>query len=181
VWAAFLSDEYHMDAWSDNHYRDRPTDYTYCEDLEYAEQTSLRYMRRWVPWALQFGDLETLARTHNGGPAYFRAPKTARYWRKIYSAMNPYNFYDNPHFRDWGERQHRARSQGNKMQAVVVPLADDIQLHEFPILSIVRKGIVRIATLTNLDHLAKHVVLNNPVTRVWTNRALVDFALSPKP
>lgn len=80
--------------------------------------------------------------------------------------MNPYNFYDNPHFRDWGERQHRARSQGNKMQAVVVPLADDIQLHEFPILSIVRKGIVRIATLTNLDHLAKVSVLQYLLSRL---------------
>eukprot|EP00959_Pyramimonas_sp_CCMP1952_P131771 2754979-Pyramimonas_sp.AAC.1 len=64
-----------------------------------------RYMRRWVPWAVQFADLETLARSHNGGTSYFRAPKTKRYWGKVYSAMNPYNFRTNPHFRDWGQRQ----------------------------------------------------------------------------
>lgn len=42
-----------------------------------------RYWNRWVPWALQFGDVETLARSHNGGTSYHRAPKTKRYWSKV--------------------------------------------------------------------------------------------------
>jgi hypothetical protein len=78
-----ISHEYHLDAWTDNHAADRATHYQHCNDLDYAEVTSLRYMRRWVPWALQFGDVETLARAHNGGPSYFRAPKTSNYWRKV--------------------------------------------------------------------------------------------------
>jgi hypothetical protein len=72
-----------VDAWSDSHGADRATHYQHCNDVDYAEATSLRYMRRWVPWALQFGDVETLARAHNGGPGWSRAPKTSNYWRKV--------------------------------------------------------------------------------------------------
>jgi hypothetical protein len=84
-----ISHEYHLDAWTDNHPADRATHYNRCNDLDYAEVTSLRYMRRWVPWALQFGDIETLARAHNGGPSYYRAPKTSNYWRKVHPNPNP--------------------------------------------------------------------------------------------
>jgi hypothetical protein len=51
----------------------------------------LGYWRRYCPRALAGGDLQTLARTHNGGPKWNTTPKrraaTAVYWRKVRAAM----------------------------------------------------------------------------------------------
>ena len=51
----------------------------------------LGYWRRYCPRALAGGDLQTLARTHNGGPKWHATPKrraaTAEYWRKVRAAM----------------------------------------------------------------------------------------------
>jgi len=47
--------------------------------------------------------VEALARTHNGGPKYHRACKTARYWRKVKVSMEvaAYDFRHNPRLREW--------------------------------------------------------------------------------
>ena len=76
---------YHTDAWEfDKHtYRN----YHDVEDLGHAEETTIRYWMRYYPWALQFGDWETLARTHNGGPAFWNTSKTRVYWFKTRLAM----------------------------------------------------------------------------------------------
>lgn len=84
-----ISQEYHADAWE----RARqtggaPPQYDAVEGIAAAEETALRYWLRYCPWALQFGDLEHLARTHNGGPGWNRAFKTGRYWRKAAIALD---------------------------------------------------------------------------------------------
>lgn len=43
----------------------------------------LGYWRRYAPKALAAGDLETLARVHNGGPAGAKNPATADYWLRV--------------------------------------------------------------------------------------------------
>ena len=71
------STEYHQDAWwqaSDS------VKYEHCEEVDYAERTVINYWLRYCPWALEFGDMETLARTHNGGPCYWHHFSTTRYW-----------------------------------------------------------------------------------------------------
>lgn len=49
--------------------------------------TVLGYWRRRAPAALAAGDLETLARLHNGGPAWAAKPATVAYWRRVVAAM----------------------------------------------------------------------------------------------
>ena len=72
------SDDYHTDAWwlGPSHAK-----YEHCERIDYSERTVINYWLRYCPWSLEFGDPETLARTHNGGPSFYRYPiSTAVYW-----------------------------------------------------------------------------------------------------
>ena len=93
-----ISHAYHQDAWglpkggkgSERRWFSR------CQGVEYSESTCVRFWIRYVPWALLFGDVETLARAHNGGPKYHKAMKTARYWKKVKKAMDSYDFSENP-------------------------------------------------------------------------------------
>lgn len=71
------STEYHQDAWWE---ASNTVKYEYCEEVDYAERTVINYWLRYCPWALEFGDWETLARTHNGGPCYWHSFSTTRYW-----------------------------------------------------------------------------------------------------
>lgn len=48
-----------------------------------ARATVLAYWRRWAPAALAAGDLETLARIHNGGPDGAAKHNTLAYWRRV--------------------------------------------------------------------------------------------------
>lgn len=48
----------------------------------------LGYWRRHCPHALAGGDLQGLARTHNGGPAGSRRTATQDYWRRVRAAMS---------------------------------------------------------------------------------------------
>lgn len=69
-------------------------------DAKACERTILDYWRRYCSTALASGDLETLARVHNGGPLGCKLPKnpkaadyrrlanTAAYWRRVQSAMS---------------------------------------------------------------------------------------------
>ena len=60
-----------------------PGRYEACRDPAFARRVVLAYWQRWCPDALADGDLEALARTHNGGPNGARKAATAEYWRKV--------------------------------------------------------------------------------------------------
>jgi hypothetical protein len=110
-----ISHAYHNDAWGlgPNQKGSHEHWMKHCQGVEYSERTCLKYWMRWCPWALQFGDVEALARTHNGGPQYERAFKTARYWRKIKGEMNAYNFASNPHLRIWRNKRKAEDDYGH--------------------------------------------------------------------
>mmetsp|Transcript_10378 Transcript_10378/g.26340 ORF Transcript_10378/g.26340 Transcript_10378/m.26340 type:complete len:342 (-) Transcript_10378:770-1795(-) len=103
-----ISHGYHSDAWgldprsAGAHARWLAS----CQGVAYSELTCLRYWMRWCPWALAFGDTEALARTHNGGPSFQKAVKTARYWRKVQGEMDAYDFGTKPQLGTW--RRERA-------------------------------------------------------------------------
>jgi len=52
-------------------------------NVEASERIVLGYWRRYCPKALAAGDLETLARVHNGGPAGARKRATLKYWQRV--------------------------------------------------------------------------------------------------
>ncbi|CAK9190584.1 unnamed protein product [Sphagnum troendelagicum] len=79
-----ISTAYHTDAWWQASHNVK---YEHCEEVDHAERTVINYWLRYCPWALEFGDWETLARTHNGGPCYWHHFSTTRYWRRVKSAM----------------------------------------------------------------------------------------------
>lgn len=60
-----------------------PGSFERCRDADYARRVVIAYWERWCPDALRELDLETLARTHNGGPAGARKASTRGYWRKV--------------------------------------------------------------------------------------------------
>ena len=65
---------YRLDAWHANR----------CETI------ILGYWRRYCPAALAAGDMQTLARVHNGGPKWTKGKRraaTANYWRKVQAVM----------------------------------------------------------------------------------------------
>lgn len=43
-------------------------DYSRVADLDYSKRVATAYLRRYAPTAWAAGDVETLARIHNGGP-----------------------------------------------------------------------------------------------------------------
>lgn len=59
-----------------------------CQTLDYSLKVIFAYWHRYCPQALESGDLQTLARIHNGGPRGHRKTATLTYWRKIQSAMH---------------------------------------------------------------------------------------------
>lgn len=58
-----------------------------CANRRYAERVVLAYWRRYCPKALAAGDIETLARIHNGGPMGHQVKATHGYWRKVSKAL----------------------------------------------------------------------------------------------
>jgi len=72
-----------------------PGRYQHCRQEPYARRVVLAYWRRYAPAvaaraamagkpeALASGDLEVLARTHNGGPRGAASPATVGYWHRI--------------------------------------------------------------------------------------------------
>eukprot|EP00898_Chlorokybus_atmophyticus_P009104 jgi/Chlat1/9195/Chrsp97S08462 len=85
-----ISNDYHTDAWDSADPAGTSYQYQQVHEVEHAERTVIRYWLRYCPMALEFGDYETLARTHNGGPDFWRAVKTNTYWRKVHGTMNPF-------------------------------------------------------------------------------------------
>ena len=64
-----------------------PGDYSRCADLAYSLRVAEAYLRRYAPRAWAAGDVETLARVHNGGPAGARKAATLGYAAKVRAAM----------------------------------------------------------------------------------------------
>jgi hypothetical protein len=60
-----------------------PGRYADCRGEPYARRVVLAYFRRYEPEALSRGDLEALARLHNGGPKWAKKPATRDYWRRV--------------------------------------------------------------------------------------------------
>ena len=66
-----------------------PGRYEDCKNPTYARKVVKAYWKRYCPKALKQGDLGTLARIHNGGPAGAnrKYPKkyrmTSTYWKKV--------------------------------------------------------------------------------------------------
>lgn len=62
-------------------------DYSRCADLDYSRRVAEAYLKRYAPKAWAAGDVETLARVHNGGPAGARKAATLGYAAKVKRAM----------------------------------------------------------------------------------------------
>ncbi len=54
-----------------------------CRNADYARHVIIAYWRKHCPKALAQGDLEVLARVHNGGPQGHKNIRTVPYWKKI--------------------------------------------------------------------------------------------------
>jgi hypothetical protein len=62
-------------------------DYSRVSDLAYARRVATAYFKRYAPQAWAAGDVEALARIHNGGPRGHLKPATKRYGAKVLTAM----------------------------------------------------------------------------------------------
>ena len=60
-----------------------PGRYDQVRDPSYARDVIEAYWRKHCPAALRRGDLQTLARTHNGGPAGPHKRSTIGYWHRV--------------------------------------------------------------------------------------------------
>jgi hypothetical protein len=58
-------------------------DYARCADLEYSKKVVTAYLQRYAPQAWAAGDVETLARVHNGGPKGAMKPATKGYGVRV--------------------------------------------------------------------------------------------------
>ena len=61
--------------------------YEQVTDLAYARRVATAYFKRYAPQAWEAGDVATLARIHNGGPAGHRKTATLPYADKVRRAM----------------------------------------------------------------------------------------------
>jgi hypothetical protein len=61
--------------------------YEQVTDLAYARRVATAYLKRYAPQAWAQGDVETLARVHNGGPAGARKQATLPYADKVRRAI----------------------------------------------------------------------------------------------
>ncbi len=61
--------------------------YEQVTDLAYARRVATAYLKRYAPQAWAQGDVDTLARVHNGGPAGTRKLATLPYADKVRRAM----------------------------------------------------------------------------------------------
>ena len=61
--------------------------YEQVTDLAYSRRVATAYFKRYAPQAWAQGDIETLARVHNGGPSGHRKAATLGYAEKVRRAM----------------------------------------------------------------------------------------------
>jgi len=62
-------------------------DYSRCADLEYSKRVVTAYLQRYALQAWAAGDVETLARVHNGGPKGAIKPATKSYAVRVKTFM----------------------------------------------------------------------------------------------
>ena len=77
-----ISRAYHKDSRVGN-----DSDYSRCSDLEYSKRVVTAYLQRYAPQAWAAGDVETLARVHNGGPKGAIKPATKSYAVRVQAFM----------------------------------------------------------------------------------------------
>ena len=58
-------------------------DYSRVADLDYSKRVATAYLKRHAPTAWAAGDVETLARVHNGGPRGHLKPATKGYGVRV--------------------------------------------------------------------------------------------------
>jgi hypothetical protein len=58
-------------------------DYSRVADLDYSKRVATAYLKRYAPAAWKAGDVETLARIHNGGPKGHLKQATKGYATKV--------------------------------------------------------------------------------------------------
>jgi hypothetical protein len=58
-------------------------DYSRVADLAYSKRVATAYLKRYAPAAWKAGDVETLARVHNGGPKGHLKPATKSYGVRV--------------------------------------------------------------------------------------------------
>ena len=58
-------------------------DYSRVAELDYSKRVATAYLKRHAPEAWAKGDVETLARVHNGGPRGHLKPATKGYGAKV--------------------------------------------------------------------------------------------------
>ena len=58
-------------------------DYSRVADLDYSKRVATAYLKRYAPEAWAKGDVETLARVHNGGPRGHLKPATKSYGVRV--------------------------------------------------------------------------------------------------
>jgi hypothetical protein len=58
-------------------------DYSRVADLEYSKRVATAYLKRYAPAAWKAGDVEVLARVHNGGPKGHLKPATKGYGVRV--------------------------------------------------------------------------------------------------
>jgi hypothetical protein len=58
-------------------------DYSRCADLDYSKRVVTAYLKRYAPQAWAVGNVEVLARVHNGGPKGATKPATKGYATKV--------------------------------------------------------------------------------------------------
>jgi hypothetical protein len=62
-------------------------DYSRCADLEYSKRVATAYLQRYAPQAWAAGNIEVLARVHNGGPKGAIKPATKGYAVRVQALM----------------------------------------------------------------------------------------------
>jgi predicted chitinase len=58
-------------------------DYSRVSDLNYSKRVATAYLKRYAPEAWAAGDVETLARVHNGGPRGHLKTATKSYGARV--------------------------------------------------------------------------------------------------
>ena len=58
-------------------------DYSRVADLDYSKRVATAYLKRYAPTAWAAGDVEVLARVHNGGPRGHLKPATKGYGVRV--------------------------------------------------------------------------------------------------
>ena len=77
-----ISRAYHKDSRVGN-----DSDYSRCADLEYSKKVVTAYLKRYAPQAYAAGNVEVLARVHNGGPKGAIKPNTKGYAVRVQALM----------------------------------------------------------------------------------------------